>query len=178
MKWQELSGAERYRVVELARTGQADKAALCREFGMSRQALNRAIKAAELGAQHALEPRPAGRKGKSAEQAEVEALRQQKQELEAKLKRAKQKYDIAHTFLELERKLQRGEPLPGEKEAAAGKKRSRGKPRWRKLKSQSATPRSGPPGAAAGMAGTNDGGGDGPAAAEPAPVAGAEDEAT
>lgn len=167
MKWRQLSGAERYRVVELARSGQVDKAELCRTFGVSRQTLNKAIRAADEAAMEALEPRKAGRPGKSPEETELKELKREKKRLEKQLKEAKQRAEIAKAFLELERKLERGEPLPGEEEK---KRRSRKRPRWRSLKRRSTTRGSGPTGTAPRMESTTDGGGAGNRAEEPAAV--------
>ena len=45
-----------------------------------------------------------------------------KSDLEKELERWKQKYELARTFLELQRKLERGENLPGEEDPAGGKR--------------------------------------------------------
>jgi transposase-like protein len=157
MKWKDLSGMERYRVVELARSGQVNKTEMCRTFGVSRQTLNRAIRHADEASMEALEPKKAGRPGKSTEKAELTELKQDYKKLQKKLKEAEQRFEVAKAFLELERKLDRGEPLPGEKAAAEKKRRTRKKPRWRKIKSRSATRGSGRTGTAPGMEPTSDG---------------------
>jgi transposase-like protein len=157
MKWKDLSGMERFRVVELARSGQVDKAELCRTFGVSRQTLNRAVRQADEAAMAALEPKKAGRPGKSTEKAELTELKQDYKKLEKKLKEAEQRFEVAKAFLELQRKLERGEPLPGEKAAEEKKRRRRQKLRWRNLKRRSTTRGSGPTGTAPGMEPTNDG---------------------
>ncbi|GAJ18056.1 unnamed protein product, partial [marine sediment metagenome] len=54
MKWQELSGEERYRVVELVRKGEVSITELCQTFGVSRQTLYRALEAADQAAVEAL----------------------------------------------------------------------------------------------------------------------------
>ena len=64
LKWKELSGEERYRVVELARQGQVALSELCKTFGVSRQTLYRAMEAADRASAAALEPKKRGRKPK------------------------------------------------------------------------------------------------------------------
>ena len=170
MKWEKLSGEERYRVVELARSSQVDKAELCRTFGVSRQILNRAIRHADEASVSALEPKKAGRPGKSAEDAELTELKADHKKLQKKLKEAEQRAEIAKAFLELERKLERGEPLPGEEAAAGKKKRLRKPPRWRTLKRRSTTRSSGTTGTAPPMEPTTDGRDAGHRAEEPTAV--------
>jgi transposase InsO family protein len=60
--WKELSGQERYRVVEMARQGELAVSEVCRTFGVSRQTLHRAMKAADRASAEALEPKSRGRK--------------------------------------------------------------------------------------------------------------------
>ncbi|MFX1555564.1 MAG: helix-turn-helix domain-containing protein [Promethearchaeota archaeon] len=126
MKWKDLSGEERYRVVQMARQGEVPVGELCRTFGVSRQTLKTAMEKVDLAAMEALEPKSPGRKGKSREQAQAEAMREEKDTLEKELDRWKQKYEIAMTFVELHRKLLNGEDLPGESEEnPSGKKKKR-----------------------------------------------------
>jgi hypothetical protein len=122
----------------------------------------------------ALEPKPAGRRGKSSEETELAELRRDKKRLEKRVKEAEQRAEIAQAFLELERRLDRGEPLPGEE-----KKRGRHKrPRWRSLKRRSTTRSSGPTGTAPPMEPTTDGTGAGHRAEEPEAVGDQETDAT
>ncbi len=121
-KWKDLSGPERYRVVELARKGEMAVSELCKSFSMSRQTLYRAMEAADRVAAQALEPKKRGRKPKAASEIETSELVASKQELSKELEHWKKKYQVARTLLDLERKLQRGQSLPGEK---AGKKTRR-----------------------------------------------------
>jgi transposase-like protein len=126
MKWKDLSGEERYRVVQMARKGEVPVGELCRTFGVSRQTLKTAMEKVDLAAMEALEPKSPGRKGKSKEQAQAEAMREEKDTLEKELDRWKQKYEIAMTFVELHRKVLNGEELPGEaEEKPSGKKKKR-----------------------------------------------------
>ena len=114
MKWQELSGEERYRVVELARKGEVEVTELCRTFGVSRQTLYKAMESADQASVAALEPKQPGRKPKPASERQVSELEMETSDLRQELDRWKQKYEVAKAFLELERKLERGESLPGE----------------------------------------------------------------
>ena len=115
MKWQELSGEERYRVVELARKGETSIRELCRTFGVSRQTLYRALEAADRAAMEALEPKVRGRKPRTPAEVKTAELASEKEDLEKELKRWQQKYEVAKAILDLQRRAERGERLPGEK---------------------------------------------------------------
>ena len=123
MKWKELSGRERYRVVEMARRGELAVKEVCRTFGVSRQTLHRAMKATDHASAKALEPKIRGRKPKLASEIRASKVEASRSELHKELEHWKTKYQVARTMLDLERKLDRGEPLPGEE----GKKRKRRK---------------------------------------------------
>lgn len=114
MKWKELSGEERYRVVELARKGEVEVAELCRTFGVSRQTLYKAMAVSDRASVEALEPKPVGRKKPPVSEQQVRELVKTTTTLQKELDRWKTKYEVATAFLDLERKLERGEPLPGE----------------------------------------------------------------
>jgi len=122
MKWQDLNGEERYRVVELARKGEVSIRELCRTFGVSRQTLYRAIEAADRSAIAALEPKKRGRKPRPESEVKTEALQNEKADLEKELRRWRQKYEVAKTILDLERRMERGERLPGEEGEKTGKR--------------------------------------------------------
>jgi transposase-like protein len=158
MKWKDLSGEERYRVVEMARKGDAPIGELCRSFGVSRQTLRNAMEKADRASMQALEPKSPGRKGRSPEQVELISTKREKSSLEKELALWKQKYEIAMTFVDLQRQALDGEPLPGEEEPPRKKKKRR------RLKKRKTTTTSGPGRRTAEVAGTNDGGGDGSAA--------------
>jgi transposase len=115
MKWQELSGEERYRVVELARKGEIPIRELCRTFEVSRQTLYRAMEAADQASMAALEPKRRGRKPRPQSEVQREELEQEKADLQKEVARWRQKYEISKTILDLQRKVDHGEPLPGEK---------------------------------------------------------------
>ena len=68
MKWSELSGEERYRVVEMARRLEVPIKEICETFGVSRTTLYRAMDKADEASMQALEPKPRGRKGPTEEQ--------------------------------------------------------------------------------------------------------------
>ena len=123
LKWKELSGEERYRVVEIARKGQVAISELCKTFGVSRQTLYRAMAAADRASTEALELKQRGRKPKPANEVRTTELEAGNAELRKELEHWKTKYQVARTMLDLERKLDRGESLPGEK----GKKRKQRK---------------------------------------------------
>ena len=125
LKWQELSGEERYRVVEMARKGQVPLSELCKTFGVSRQTLYRAMEAADRASAEALSPKKRGRKPKPASEVQRAELEESNAGLHKELDHWKMKYQVARTLLDLERKLDRGEPLPGEE----GEKRSSRKKR-------------------------------------------------
>jgi transposase-like protein len=121
MKWKDLGGEERYRVVEMVRTGEVSIKEICTTFEVSRQALNRGMEKADRASIQALEPKPPGKKPKTRQAVEMEELATTKAGLEKELDHWKQKYEVAKTFLDLERKLTRGEKLPSE-EGQSGKK--------------------------------------------------------
>jgi transposase-like protein len=120
LQWKALSGEERYRVVEMARKGEVAISELCKTFGVSRQTLYRAMEAADRASAEALEPKKRGRKPRPASEARSTELEASNAGLHKDLEHWKTKYQVARTLLDLERKLERGERLPGEK----GKKRS------------------------------------------------------
>ena len=117
LKWKSLSGEERYAVVELARKGELEITELCRTFGVSRQMLYRALEAAARASVEALTPKRRGRKRQPASQKKLTEVQSEKADLEKELKRMRQKYEVAQALLDLQRKAQRGERLPGEKTA-------------------------------------------------------------
>ncbi len=126
LKWTALSGEERYRVVEMARKGQVAIRELCQTFGVSRQTLYRAMAATDRASAQALELKPRGRKPKPANEVRTTELEAGNAELSKQLEHWKTKYQVVRTLLDLERKLGRGEPLPGE-EGEKKKLRKKGK---------------------------------------------------
>ena len=126
MKWKDLDAQERYRAVMMLIRGEATVAELSRTFNVSRQSISRAREQVEQAALDALEPKSPGRKAKSEEQRQIEALQQQQDQLRQELAQERKKVEIAQAFLDLERTLGRGEaPEP------MGKKKNRDKRRRR-----------------------------------------------
>lgn len=123
LRWQDLSGEERYRVIELLRKGEVAVKELCRTFGVSRQTLYRAAEAADQASVAALTPKRRGRKPEPANQKQLSQLESQKKALQKNLERMSQKYEIAQALLDLQRKAERDERLPGEKKNRRSKKR-------------------------------------------------------
>jgi transposase len=115
LRWQDLSGEERYRVVELMRKGEVEIKQLCQTFGVSRQTLYRALEAADRAAVEALTRKRRGRKPIPVAQQQLAEIRAEKRRLEQALQRMSQKYEVAQALLDLQRKAERGERLPGEK---------------------------------------------------------------
>jgi transposase-like protein len=115
MKWKDLSGQERYHVVQVAREGKVSIKELCRSFGVSRQTLKTAMDKADQAAMEALTPKRPGRKGKSKDRAKADAMKQEKALLEKELNHWKQKYEIAMAFVDIHKKLLKGPNGPGEK---------------------------------------------------------------
>jgi transposase len=132
MKWKDLGGEERYRVLELARKGEMSLKQICETFGVSRQVLNRAMEKADRASVEALEPKKPGKRPKAPQALEIQQLTATKADLEKELEHWKQKYGVAKTFLELERKLERGQRLPGEQGPAEKKTSGRGRRKRRK----------------------------------------------
>lgn len=158
MQWKDLSGEERYRVVQMARKGEVPIQELCRTFGVSRQTLSEAMEKVDQAAMAALEPKSPGRKGPSPEAAALAEAKKTATTMEKDLAHWRTKYEIAMTFVELHRKVLNGEPLPGEE--AEGEKKMRRK--GRTTAAGAGADRSGP-----GMAGGTDGHRDGGEGQEP-----------
>jgi hypothetical protein len=110
---------------------------------------------ADRASVEALEPKKPGKKPKAPQAVEIEQLTATKTDLEKELEHWKQKYEVAKTFLDLERKLERGQRLPGEQ--GPQEKKTSGKAR-RKRRKTGSTP-TGPSGPRrdAGMDPGNDG---------------------
>ena len=107
VKWKELSGPERYRVVEMARRGEVAVSEVCRTFGVSRQTLYRAMRAADRASAEALEPKSRGRKPRRASEIQASELEASRAALQKELQHWKTKYQVARTLLDLERKLEK-----------------------------------------------------------------------
>ena len=132
MKWKDLGGEERYRVVEMVRKGEMSIKEICEAFGVTRQALRQAVEKADQASVEALEPRKRGRKPRKLKEKEASELMREKSSLEKELDHWKQKYEVAKTFIELERKLERQEQLPARKKTKNQQKKERQLARGRK----------------------------------------------
>ena len=127
MKWTELSGEERYRIVEMARKQEVPQKEICETFGVSRQTLYRAMHKADEASAAALEPKRPGRRSKTPDEQAIVELSGQMEGLHKEQEQWKTKYEVAEAFLELERRYDRGEPLLETTPAGAEKKRRRKK---------------------------------------------------
>ena len=107
LTWKELSGQERYRVVMLARKGEVEVRELCKSFGVSRQTLYRAMEAADQAAMAALGPKKRGRKPTPVSEVRAKELTASNASLQRELEHWKTKYEVAKTFIDLERQLDR-----------------------------------------------------------------------
>lgn len=138
VKWKELSGSDRYRVVEMARAGEVPLKDLCERFGISRQTLYKAMRQADEASAKALEPKKAGRRKPPVEQAMVTQLTHRMEDLQVELAHWKTKYEVAEAFLELQRRFDRGELTGQTAPKPRGKKRrSRRRPGSGKSRSKS-----------------------------------------
>ena len=176
MQWSELSPEEKYHVVELAESRAMPVTELCATFGVSRQTLHAAREKARVAAVAALAPQPPGRRPRSPEAEDVAALKAGQARTQAEVTHWKQRYEAAMAFLELERKLARGESLPGETQEAkkkSSRRERRAAERARAKTERRAATAAGvpPPGPAGTLAGGDDGTGDGPNPGGPAPLA-------
>ena len=120
LKWTELSGQERYRVVMLARQGDVEVSRLCQSFGVSRQTLYRAMEAADQASMEALEPKQRGRKPTPVSEVQARELTHTNNSLQKELAHWKMKYEVAKTFIDLERQLDQQSSASG-----AGEKKRR-----------------------------------------------------
>jgi transposase-like protein len=125
LKWKELSGQERYRVVMLARKGEVTVGELCKSFGVSRQTLYRAMEAADQAAMAALEPKKRGRKPTPVPEVEAKELTASNAILKRELEHWKTKYEVAKTFIELERQLEQKSARSGQGEKKRRRRRKK-----------------------------------------------------
>jgi len=173
MKWKQMDGQERYQLIEMVRKGQVPVTQICETFSVSRQTLYRAMERLDEISVQALQPQKAGRKGKSHQQQMLSELATEKNQLQKELLHWKTKYEIAKTFLDLERRYDRGQPLPGEpgeKKLLNRSQRQRSKPGKQQTTAANATPMHAGLGRAARMERANDSGTDGDDASKPGPL--------
>jgi len=165
-KWSEMSGEERYRVVELARSGTVSMSELCESFAVTRQTLSRAMEKAEAAARAALEPGKPGRKGKSEEEERITELSKKRSSLEKEVESWKTRYAVMKKFAELAREKNAGAE-EGKVVRLDQKKRRRRSSSGKLLARRDGAP----------VAGDGDGGGAGDRGGEPAAVGEAEGDA-
>lgn len=109
MKWQDMTGEERYRVVEMARKGEQPLAEICRTFEVSRQTLHKAMALVSQAAVQALAPQRPGRKGRSREELRIGELMQKTTGLEKEVNHWKTRYEVAQAFIDLSREAEQKE---------------------------------------------------------------------
>jgi transposase len=115
MKWKQMTGPERYRVVEMALRGEKSLKEISETFGVSRQVLSKAMEKVSQAAMEALEPKKSGRKGKSEEEKKLAELSQRASSLEKDVKHWKTRFEVAQAFIELTREQERRERTEGKK---------------------------------------------------------------
>jgi transposase-like protein len=109
MRWKDMTGEERFRVVEMARQGERSIVEICRTFEVSRQTLHKAMEQASQAAMKALEPQKPGRKAKSEEQLRIGELVEKTTGLEKEVSHWKTRFEVAHAFIDLTRKTEQKE---------------------------------------------------------------------
>ena len=115
MKWKKMTGQERYQVVEMARRGEKSLKEICETFGVSRQALSKAMEKVSQAAMEALEPKKSGRKGKSEEEKKMTELSRRATSLEKDVHHWKTRFEVAKAFIELSREQERRERMQEKK---------------------------------------------------------------
>lgn len=122
MKWKDMTGEERYRIVEMAQKGDQSLAEICRTFEVSRQILHKAMAQVSQAAVEALEPQKPGRKGKSPEQVQIGELQQKTTGLEKEVNHWKTRYEVAQAFIDLSRDMEQKKSRQKKKQRRSAKK--------------------------------------------------------
>ena len=133
MQWKDMTGEERYRVVEMARKGERPIKEICRTFGVSRQALSKAMEKVSRAAVEALEPKKPGRKAKTEQDQEISILSKRGTSLEKEMNNWKTRYEVAQAFIDLTREDER-------RQRKEGKKKKRRSPEKEIFSSRSGSP--------------------------------------
>ena len=120
MKLKDMTGEERYRVVEMARKGEKPIKEICRTFGVSRQALSKAVEKVSQAAVDALEPKKPGRKAKTEQDEEISILAKQSISLEKEMNHWKTRCEVAQAFIDLTREEERRQRKEGKKKKRKG----------------------------------------------------------
>ena len=115
MQWKEMTGEEKYRVVEMARKGEKPIKEICRTFGVSRQALSKAMEKVSRAAVEALEPKTPGRKAKTEQDQEISILSKRHTSLAKEVNHWKTRYEVAQAFIDLTREEERRQRREGKK---------------------------------------------------------------
>jgi transposase-like protein len=134
MMWKDLSAEERYRVVEMAMTGQATVKELSQSFRASPKTLYKAIEEARAGAVTALEPKKPGRKPTPIPDRQATESKKEKEAITRELEHWKTKYEIAKTFLDLQRQDLSGTPASSPTQAQARTPGKKKKTRLRRIR--------------------------------------------
>ena len=123
LKWKDLDGGQKYKVVELAKKPETSVTDLCRTFGVSRQTLYRAMDLTDKAATAALTAKRKGRPPTPVVEKDLQVLHVRNKQLESDLKQEKLKNQVAQALLELHRKAERQQRMSsGEK---TGRKQGR-----------------------------------------------------
>ncbi len=139
MQWKDLTGEERFRVVEMARKGTKPLTEICQAFGVTRQTLSKAIAKAEAAMKAALEPKQPGRKGKSGEELKNIELSKKQSSLEKDVAHWKTRYEVAQAYIDIVHEQE-------EREMRADRnRRKRGRQKQKKKKLRTVTESSGKP---------------------------------
>ena len=93
----------------MARKGEKPLKEICETFGVSRQALSKAMEKVSQAAMEALEPKKSGRKGRSEQEKKVAELSKRATSLEKDVKHWKTRFEVAQAFIELSREQERRE---------------------------------------------------------------------
>ena len=133
MQWKEMTGEEKYRVVEMARKGEKPIKEICRTFGVSRQALSKAMEKVSRAAVEALEPKKPGRKATTEQDQEISILSKRHTFLAKELNHWKTRYEVAQAFIDLTREDER-------RQRREGKKKKRRSPAKEVLPSRAGSP--------------------------------------
>jgi transposase-like protein len=115
MQWKEMTGEEKYRVVEMARKGEKPIKEICRTFGVSRQALSKAMEKVSQAAVDALELKKPGRKAKTEQDQEISILSKRHTFLAKEVNHWKTRYEVAQAFIDLTREEERRQRREGKK---------------------------------------------------------------
>ena len=120
MQWKEMTGEEKYRVVEMARKGEKPIKEICRTFGVSRQALSKAMEKVSRAAVDALEPKKPGKKARTEQDQEISILSKRHTSLEKEVSHWKMRYEVAQAFIDLTREEERRQRREGKKKKQKG----------------------------------------------------------